>query len=688
MAGKPRRKRRCRTDRSYTCNRSEHIICNRSELLDTINGFYAAALDRLPVDEMPALVPRLLKAGLCIGFSDPVTNIIVNTVSSWRNRVPEHNSDAGKKNRRQKALSRAVADTGNVKSWPPYRPLLRDMPVATRSLEALVAFLTYSFRYLPVSEALEYLRLAKADLREAVRLIEEDRNSGGSFSFASWTTRTALKCAALAAWHPKPRALVNRSYSLASRIEEVSQLLVTEGRCLSCSAIETINRLLKRRRKIQGLTGFSPPQFLHEQNKQPPFITTKSLKSVLLDKIYGLYIDALAQMPQDVLRQRYHRGFLIAGHCYGPLKNPVSNIVLNTVWYETMFPRQDELSVTMICSRSLVRVACRSLRGLVAYICASFDMISEHQAMRYLLLTEVSLWEAIEMAQREGHTESTLSDQDSAYEAAATAAMHPEPDAVVKFLVLTYPMMVSLQMEPFVLDVQLLSQMLMQYCSTHSSVQTVPAALSEGGSKVLSWIQRDFKEEERFVLVKVNAALKKYTQQTGGPEYEVHVICGLNSNVGISSYVFGLHYGPGHMRPRKSQYSHINFLASQRDYLQSSDAVPILFFAECSNNEDVTDESSCWPVMGHPGRCFYCENEGAKIVHSDMTKYNGRDTDFERMACENLGGMTVDDSGSRLVTDCIDVCEEDCIYFDASRDLKCAEFLNARARIFECGFLV
>jgi hypothetical protein len=72
-----------------------------------------------------------------------------------------------------------------------------------------------------------------------VRLVLEDRNSssgGRSFSFASRTTKTALKCSA---WHPKPRALVNRSYSIASRMEHVQQeLLTTDGGSLSCSAVE------------------------------------------------------------------------------------------------------------------------------------------------------------------------------------------------------------------------------------------------------------------------------------------------------------------------------------------------------------------------------------------------------------------------------------------------------------------
>ena len=32
-----------------------------------------------------------------------------------------------------------------------------------------------------------------------------------------------------------------------------------------------------------------------------------------------------------------------------------------------------------------------------------------------------------------------------------------------------------------------------------------------------------------------------------------------------------------------------------------------------------------------------------------------------------------------FIIDFVDICEDDCIYFDASRDAKCAEFLNARA---------
>ncbi|RLN40879.1 hypothetical protein C2845_PM01G35470 [Panicum miliaceum] len=266
-------------------------------------------------------------------------------------------------------------------------------------------------------------------------------------------------------------------------------------------------------------------------------------------------------------------------------------------------------------------VAARSLEALVAFLTCYF---------RYL---RVDLWGAIEMARWEGHAErSTVTvGQESACKTAATAAMHPDPDAAVNFLVSTFPgLPVSLQTEPMALDVQLISQMLMEHCSIpHGAAQTVPE-LSEEGSKLLSWIQSDFKEES-FVFAKVNAALKKYTQHTG----ERRQILRLGSPLRSRAYA----------SKKNSELSH---------------------------------------QLNAKGRCFYCENEGAKIVHPDSEKYNA----FERKACGDLGGLTVDDSGYWLITGSVDICEEDCISFDADRDAKCAEFLNARARTVKGPMLV
>lgn len=85
------------------------------------------------------------------------------------------------------------------------------------------------------------------------------------------------------------------------------------------------------------------------------------------------------------------------------------------------------------------------------------------------------------------------------------------------------------------------------------------------------------------------------------------------------------------------------------------------------------------------GRCYHCENEEAKIIHPDLEKYDGRNDDFERMACDNNSGTTTEGSicDGEFIVDSVDICEEDCIYFDANRDAKCAEFLNARARTMQ-----
>nr|CCI55285.1 PH01B001G05.8 [Phyllostachys edulis] len=135
---------------------------------------------------------------------------------------------------------------------------------------------------------------------------------------------------------------------------------------------------------------------------------------------------------------------------------------------------------------------------------------------------------------------------------------------------------------------------------------------------IRSSLKEDFKAEESFVCRKANAALKIYTQRTRGPEYELHVICGLNSNV-VNPGIRALHYGARLSKHRcKSQYSHINFFGESN-----------------SDKEDTIDEPSCWLVAGHPGHCFHCEDEGAKIIHPDLKKYNGRDIDFEEMACDS-----------------------------------------------------
>ncbi|CAM0880640.1 unnamed protein product [Alopecurus aequalis] len=149
---------------------------NRALLLDLIHGLYKAALARLPLEEMPELAPRLLKAGLCFGFMDPVSSIVVNTVSY---RDPPLAEEVGERKRRKQSaevwrkmtLSRIVMDISNASPSDPDPALLPTMSVAVRSLQSLISFLVCTFRYLFTATALEYLLLAKADLLTAVQLI-------------------------------------------------------------------------------------------------------------------------------------------------------------------------------------------------------------------------------------------------------------------------------------------------------------------------------------------------------------------------------------------------------------------------------------------------------------------------------------------------------------------------------------
>ncbi|RLM73093.1 hypothetical protein C2845_PM15G03700 [Panicum miliaceum] len=128
----------------------------------------------------------------------------------------------------------------------------------------------------------------------------------------------------------------------------------------------------------------------------------QTLKLLLLDKIHAHYLEALARLPGDVLRKCHHSSLLRAGYCYGPM-DPVSNIILNTIWYATACPTQSDLEVTMICTKALRRIECCSLYDLVAFLRALFNTLTEHDAVWYLLVSNIDVASAIAMAEQHGH---------------------------------------------------------------------------------------------------------------------------------------------------------------------------------------------------------------------------------------------------------------------------------------------
>ncbi|PNT76392.1 hypothetical protein BRADI_1g47693v3 [Brachypodium distachyon] len=167
-----------------------------------------------------------------------------------------------------------------------------------------------------------------------------------------------------------------------------------------------------------------------------PYQHSNSLRRVLLDTIHGFYLQALAILPTDDLQSCYHRSLLKAGHCYGPFEDPVSNIILNTVWYEAAFPPPvEDHKLDTLATMSLMRIGVRSFYGLVSHLCTTHQNLTLHQALRCLLDTDLNI-----QLSHEAAAAMTVNQQqesiarEEAFRAAAIAAVHPKPEEQARFL--------------------------------------------------------------------------------------------------------------------------------------------------------------------------------------------------------------------------------------------------------------
>ncbi|KAK1632115.1 hypothetical protein QYE76_006430 [Lolium multiflorum] len=645
---------------------------------------------------------KFLDAGFCFGFLDPVSNIISNTVAhelgkGKKRKRPRQATGSTKKstieveNRRTrcKTISEIIESSKDF-SMKPNRSGSEDAGIAVRSFRGLATFLTSYFRYLTIQDALRYLRLSKADLLVAVHLIQKDHCSTYTFTMHDITAKIALGCAAISsAMHPGVvPAFVSRSILLASHVDEVSNLLPTKG-CIDHSTINRLSELFTLtkddimmdddpQRPMQH--AISRMQRCSKRRKTavvPAVGLDYSLKLLLLDKIHVLYLDAISRIPRHELCSRHHRGLLKAGHCYGPF-DPVTNIILNTIWYDTVFPAEREFEVEMISTKKLARVECLSLEGLVAYVCVLFPALSTYQAMRYLLISNAQLDRVIMSAKEDGHEQAFPFSHSEAYDAASLAACHPSPTAFVEFATRVVPVMeetlhstlkVSRMLSSS--DVCTISETLTQRFPPSKSPKLVPE-LNMHASDVIAGKRRKFKAFHRAILKRVKAALLRFAERVG-QEYELHVICDVNAEIPEH----GICYIPGDY---KYPFSHMNILAKRKgSQIADADAVPTLFFIECTNiDEDVA--SLCCPILEpskDAGRCFHCECEGIKIIHPPSETYHGRCTEFEDMASgKNPVSNEELISQAKYGTLFIDTMEDDCVYFDSAWDGDFAVSIN------------
>ncbi|XBI89770.1 hypothetical protein VPH35_027530 [Triticum aestivum] len=286
------------------------------------------------------LLPGVFDAGFCFGLLDPASNIVAGVAVARAVTVDDTDDGAV-----------PAASFPNPKRRKP--DVIVDMQ--QRSLDGLVAFLAALFPHLTEPKAMWYLDKAELDPLVAARFVIRHRGMERNFGFSSGATgaavETALRCAAAAARHPCPAQFVSGWKSLSHSLDKVAAVL-SSGTCDHSHSIDGITDVLLKKPQPSVFSLEKPwdlaSRRLHDLSPDlasPPERST--LRRLLLTTIHGYYLQALARLPREKLCTQYHHSLLQAGHCYGPL-DPVSNIILNTIWYSRAYPLTKKVDLEAI----------------------------------------------------------------------------------------------------------------------------------------------------------------------------------------------------------------------------------------------------------------------------------------------------------------------------------------------------
>uniref|UniRef100_A0A0E0FMN3 Uncharacterized protein n=1 Tax=Oryza nivara TaxID=4536 RepID=A0A0E0FMN3_ORYNI len=396
-----RRRRSGRPDVSY--GNSDGIAHNRSVILGTIHGYYKEALAVLPLDDLPELAPRLVGAGVCFGFGDPTTNIIANTFSSFLPDKPDPDHRAKSTSARQ-ASRRHRQQQGRM---PPATP-----PPLRRRHEP-----SPSDRWRASSPSSHLTSATSPPGMRSATCASPTPTSSSPSASSSLIAATTPRMNASSARQPDVDDFIAGSFSLASHLEFVTQtVLADRSYVLSVEKILLLSGMLKKKPRMLDKSD-NPMIFADERRlrnchtdanasgdancEKVPGGLTISLRAVLLDKIHAKYLKAISRLPMQDVRARYHRALVNGGYCYGPF-SCVTNIIVNTLWYDSTFPAVEKLEVDMICTSTFVRVESRSLRGLIKLLLTCIPEISEHDAMIYLLKNNLKVAKQLKWQERKG----------------------------------------------------------------------------------------------------------------------------------------------------------------------------------------------------------------------------------------------------------------------------------------------
>ncbi|CAO2195965.1 unnamed protein product [Urochloa humidicola] len=412
-----------------------------------------------------------------------------------------------------------------------------------------------------------------------------------------------------------------------------------------------------------------PPQ------RRPPQ-DTAALRRRLLGLIRGFYLDAISRLPTADLRATLARGVLLGGHCFGPL-HAVHNIIANSVWYAAAFPLRsaDRAGVDVLTSQATDRAARRSLDGLLAYLLHIRPSLSPADALWQLSRSRADLraaFTSVRCAKPSIPGAAEPEVVNAAFQAAAEAARHPNPAAFALFASSVLP-----KVERHVscllvskgglssLDIDRLSSMLLPYPLPDELLSSgqPPPDPSPKVSKIISGKKRNATNWQKCVLRMADAALCKFTRQTG-LHYELHTI-----------------YGESLLDDeRYNQHFHINFIAQPKEDHTSSPGVPsghrLFFFAEALlpplenfREEDISMCCLVEPSPGYTDNCHACLMNERKINHPVVgPAYHSHVLHFGEL-CYEIGTVHHD-------WDFRPALGVDFLCFDSDRDNGLVEYLH------------
>ncbi|XBI32688.1 hypothetical protein VPH35_056110 [Triticum aestivum] len=676
-------------------------------------GHYEEAFRRLPVEDMPDgldLAQLAHRGGFCLGLLDPVTNIVLNTISLLphgfefdANPSPAPSAPGLRMPSRRRNSSRDA--------WH---------GVACRSSGCLLEFMRAYFGLLSEEQARRYLIWARADIAMAVLLVEHELYDARPAppDPRSSRTRQSLRLAAMHMQHPSPDSLVSlaTAWLPPQKLEILAPILRHDGgrNRLAVQDVKNILHVLRHQDDISAMATLQSPPPLEEgttsciylgdgriayttivqragdhiaslrrpqdtqstlisystaapsatdttaephdspcayvgsldmdEARQCPYV--RSLEMSLLGTIHGFYLKALAMLPSYAARHHV-RGILLAGHCYGPM-DPVSNIILSTVWYDANFPLpvadRGTQAHDILDTLTMLRVVTSSLHGLVALLHAnSGKHLPLHEILKYLCYRKCDL---ATMLQPYLHRNSP-----NPFASAAAAARHPQASAWATFLSSLAPtkldqirsLMISATANNTALSYESLTEIYNILREETRKAVTLPAPkLCRMAVSILTRKREAYAHQQSFIRGRIEQLLLEYARRhPSETKYDLDFICGVAVTL------------TGH----QDQCYHVNFMAATKSTSKNT-----LFFAEFWwAYQDQSKPSVCCPLP-QPytmGRCYYGQESARKLAYpDDSIDYFSRDITH--------GGL--DDTEGILNTDFL--------YFDSERDVELAKVLQ------------